>query len=159
ISITPGRCSPNCMASPLAASMRYRRPSPPPTASVRPSGDHASAAGESSMVATGPAASLAVSPLIASRSHAAGKTVHQFLTIEVAADEHHLAGTRSAAPRPVRAAVEHHVHAVEDVAALVALDVQHALHAQDVLAVRLQQPGQPVIDLARVQRARFLDAD
>ena len=41
---------------------------------------------------------------------------------------------RGAAPHgPLGLRVEHHVHAVEHLAAILALDVEHALHAEDVL--------------------------
>src|SRR5690606_1798428 len=139
--------------------MRYSPPSPPPTTSVRPSGDQASAVGKSSTGTTGPAASTALAPLMTTSGDAAQEAGQQFLAVQLAPDEHQLAGARRLAPGTLRTAVEHHVHAVEDVAALVTLDVQHALHAQDVLAMRLQQPGQPVVHLACIERARLLDAD
>ena len=43
--------------------------------------------------------------------------------------------------------VEHHVHAVEHLATVLALDVQHALHAEDVLAARLEQIVEPLVEL------------
>src|SRR4029077_5044234 len=90
---------------------------------------------------------------------AGGKARQEFVAIELAADEHQLAGARGRTPGPVGPAIKHHVYAVEYITALVTLDVEHALHAQDVLAAALQQVGQPVIDLARVQRLLLLDAD
>ena len=63
------------------------------------------------------------------------------------------------APGPLRLRIEHHVHAVKHLAAVFALHVQHTLHAEDVLAARLEQIVEPLVDLHRIERARIADAD
>src|SRR6202167_6525775 len=70
--------------------------------------------------------------------------------IEISADEHQPAAARRlGAPRPLQLSIEHHVHAVEYVAPILTLEIEHALHAQDVRSATLQQVRQPVIDLVR----------
>ncbi len=66
---------------------------------------------------------------------------------------------RDAAPRPFELAVEHHVHAVEDEAAALILEIEHAFHAEDVLALALHQVVQPFVDLAAIEQAGIGDAD
>jgi hypothetical protein len=51
------------------------------------------------------------------------------------------------------------VHAVEHLAAIITLDVEDALHAEDVLAARLQQVVEPLVELRGIERARIADAD
>src|SRR5262245_2832428 len=86
--------------------------------------------------------------------HAGLEARLDFPAIELAPDEHEAVVAGRAAPRSLELAVEHHVHAVEDVAAVLILEIEDALHAEDVLALALHQIVEPLVELAAVEQAR-----
>src|SRR5258708_2722781 len=74
--------------------------------------------------------------------------------LELAADEdHHALALLARLPGAAGRAAHQHVHALEDHAARFALHVEHALVAQQVLAVVLDHEGQERLDLLHVERA------
>src|SRR4051812_15742345 len=77
--------------------------------------------------------------------HAGLEACLDFLAIELAANEHEAVMARRAGPRPFELAVEHHVHTVEDVTTIFILEIEHALHAEDVLALALHQVVEPLV--------------
>ena len=94
-----------------------------------------------------------------SLTQAALEAVGEGVPVEVATDEDELVGARRAAPRLVQLAVEQHVNALEHEPVRLVLDRQHALHAEDVRALLLEQFAHPGVQLLRVEFARERDAD
>lgn len=82
------------------------------------------------------------------------------VAVEVSTDEDDLgAGLLAGVPRPIGLAFEEHVDALEDESVLGALEAKDALHAEDVLALGLEQFGQPGVELLGIKLPFFLDAD
>src|SRR6187399_3265233 len=79
--------------------------------------------------------------------------------IQPAPDEHQAVHARDGAPWPLGLRVEHHVHAMEYLAAVFTLHVQHTLHAKDVLPAGLEQIVEPLVELRGVEWPRVADAD
>eukprot|EP00966_Prymnesium_polylepis_P185746 4305739-Prymnesium_polylepis.1 len=74
--------------------------------------------------------------------------------VQVLPNEYQLALARLArGPRLVKRAAEQHVHAVEHKAARRVRHRQHALHAEDVVALHLKQPTDPHLHQAEVELA------
>src|SRR5690606_24678211 len=77
----------------------------------------------------------------------------EFGLVQVAADEDGAApAALLLAPGLLKVAFEDHVHGLEDQTAILALNVDDALGAQDVLALLAQQAVQPGGEFSAVQR-------
>src|ERR1700683_2918619 len=82
----------------------------------------------------------------------------QLSAVQIASDEDDGVHARIVAPRAVGSAIHQHMDALEDEAHLASLHGQHALHAENVLALGAKQRAQPVGKLFFIQVARRADA-
>ena len=67
--------------------------------------------------------------------------------VEVLADEDERIAAGGVAPFAIKLGVEEHVHALEDEALGAAFDREDSLAAVDVVALGLEQAGDPVVEL------------
>src|SRR5215471_18069036 len=90
---------------------------------------------------------------LSSRDDAAFKALANGLLRQFATDKDEAAFARLALPPfPLVIALQHHVHALEHIAVLVAGEGQNALRAQNFLAVGRDQVLQPGHELRRIER-------
>src|ERR1700730_7455170 len=90
---------------------------------------------------------------LSSRRDTALKTVADGLLGQFAADEDETALARLAVfPGPLMIALQHHVHALEDIAVVIVAEGEDALRAQDLLAFAGDQVLQPGHEFGRVER-------
>src|SRR5258706_13959949 len=88
-------------------------------------------------------------------SHAVSEAFLEEAARELAADEdHHALALLARLPGLSWRAAHQHVHALEDHAPWLALDVEHPFVAKQVLAVVLHHEREEGLDLLHVQRAR-----
>jgi hypothetical protein len=90
--------------------------------------------------------------------HAIEKTALQHSAIEMTADEHETALARlSRLPALSGLCVQQHVHTMKIELPRLAMEIQHAFHAHNVLALLLNQLIDPAIKAVRVKRVAGLN--
>mmetsp|Transcript_19262 Transcript_19262/g.44278 ORF Transcript_19262/g.44278 Transcript_19262/m.44278 type:complete len:439 (-) Transcript_19262:38-1354(-) len=94
------------------------------------------------------------------RIDARHETLFELLVIQVLANEGQLVDTRLVRiPRLGEVAIEDHVHCLVDKLGVVASDGEHALHAEDVRPLVLQQVTHPRLDQVEVEAAWCIDPE
>src|SRR5579859_2471960 len=87
------------------------------------------------------------------------EALRQYTLIQFAPDEHQLRFPRPIAPRPMRAAVDDHMHALNNDAFIRTLKIQESLHAIQLRTLRLQRVGKPCLKSLGIHRTIGLDAE
>lgn len=84
------------------------------------------------------------------------KACLQLLTIQLATDENQrVHAIDSRRPRALQLAVEHHMHSVEHISTRLTFDGYNSLHSKDIGTATFEQIREPIIELARIDRARI----